>query len=322
MPGQTYLKESQRLQIQQLKQQHEQQKQQKQNEHLFQSNEDKDQVESLGKRVLVETKNFIFPNVLAYYTTVLTNSLTDHELSDTESSEPQYSMYYFSSLMRNTLLTSALFLWVNLVLYFRGLEKGFIHGEKRTFPSASQNLDMVLRMITVTTVCDAAEEMFMSRYIGYISNIPVYGNNDTASAMLSQAKTLIAFVLSAFIFEVFFDFVFYWVHRLVHHYPGLYKIFHKHHHSIRYPSVMVAHLQGIEIIFNNFLACIVAGYLVQILGKIPFLGLGLTKFGFHLILSYKVLMELAGHSGVALPGIYVYIYCLTTVFLPMHECSN
>jgi sterol desaturase/sphingolipid hydroxylase (fatty acid hydroxylase superfamily) len=95
-----------------------------------------------------------------------------------------------------------------------------------------------------------------------------------------------------FLFEIVFDFFHYWTHRMCHVIPFLYRHVHRFHHSI-YPietSITFLH-HPLDLLITNFLPLVVSMWICP-----------LDAYTVTLMMWYKSLQEIAGHTGKVLKG--------------------
>ncbi|GBG30112.1 Cholesterol 25-hydroxylase [Hondaea fermentalgiana] len=112
-------------------------------------------------------------------------------------------------------------------------------------------------------------------------------------ALAQALRWWLVFVLKSFIFEVIFDFLHYWGHRLSHEFPRLYR-FHRSHHKFLHPNPLATYQQHpYDIVFTNLVPNVVAVLLLR-----NVLGLTFGGFDYTLLMCYKVFVEIAGHAGV------------------------
>lgn len=99
---------------------------------------------------------------------------------------------------------------------------------------------------------------------------------------------LLLFVPISFIFEVIYDFMHYWIHRLFHYNKLLYKYIHKKHHIKTNTTYLDTYYQNpIDVILSNSIPFCLTLY---ILGNVSY-------FQFILLVVYKTAVEIAGHTG-------------------------
>lgn len=101
---------------------------------------------------------------------------------------------------------------------------------------------------------------------------------------------LLTFIPVSFLFEVIYDFFHYWSHRLMHtYYVDLHK---SHHRHIHLRPILAFYQNGADLIFTNALPFLATEYIFSVFYS-------LSAFELALILSYKVFIEIAGHTGRA-----------------------
>lgn len=99
-----------------------------------------------------------------------------------------------------------------------------------------------------------------------------------------------AFIPMSFAFNVIFDFFFYWGHRALHlsHSP-----WHKiHHHHIHLKPSITFYQDPIDILLTITVPFLLAAQIVQVVYP-------LCSFEIALLVTYKIFVELCGHSGHA-----------------------
>jgi len=98
----------------------------------------------------------------------------------------------------------------------------------------------------------------------------------------------ITFIPISFVFEILYDFMHYWIHRLIHTNKTLYQYLHKIHHYKNTPTYLDTYYQHpIDLILSNSIPLIVS---ILLLNR-------LTYLQFCLITVYKTAVEIAGHTG-------------------------
>lgn len=94
------------------------------------------------------------------------------------------------------------------------------------------------------------------------------------------------FILTSMGFELTFDFCHYWVHKLSHNVPWLYR-FHKIHHKFKHPCALTTfYMHPVDLILSYSLPFLVATTLLNI-----------CQGEFYLITVYLTYQEIAGHLG-------------------------
>mmetsp|Transcript_79861 Transcript_79861/g.156187 ORF Transcript_79861/g.156187 Transcript_79861/m.156187 type:complete len:283 (-) Transcript_79861:117-965(-) len=103
----------------------------------------------------------------------------------------------------------------------------------------------------------------------------------------------VGFVGRLLLFELAFDFVFYWTHRAVHH-PSIYNSVHKQHHAHTSDVSLISSLQmgPLDVLLTHSTPVLLA------LQAVPF-SHGLE---FCLVKTYLLFQELYGHAGVSHKG--------------------
>jgi len=99
---------------------------------------------------------------------------------------------------------------------------------------------------------------------------------------------VIAFIPMSFAFDIIFDFFFYWGHRALHYnHSPWHKIHHTHIHLK--PS-LTFYQDFMDIILTIALPFLAAAHIIQMVYP-------LCSFEIALLVTYKIFIELAGHSG-------------------------
>jgi len=114
---------------------------------------------------------------------------------------------------------------------------------------------------------------------------------------------VITFIPKSFIFEILFDLIHYFFHR-VGHLPGIYKYSHKKHHEYTVNTNLLAtfHQDPIDLIFTNFLPVYLVSFIVTF-----------SYIQFYVFLVYKTFIELGGHLGKKSSALVCFPQC---VWLP------
>jgi len=100
---------------------------------------------------------------------------------------------------------------------------------------------------------------------------------------------LIDFIFISFAFEILFDFFHYFMHFYLHKNPFLYRNFHKIHHKWVYPiPILTFYNHPFDYFFTNSIPTFLTLYIFPV---------NITYFQYTLIHSYKILLEIGGHSG-------------------------
>jgi len=103
---------------------------------------------------------------------------------------------------------------------------------------------------------------------------------------------ILLFIPKSFFFEIIFDFFHYWTHRVMHEKKFLYKNFHKKHHKhIKLEPILTFYQDPIDLLLTNSFPMILSLYIFKLF-------LNLSLFELSLIIIYKIIIEIAGHSGI------------------------
>lgn len=105
---------------------------------------------------------------------------------------------------------------------------------------------------------------------------------------------LIMFVPVSFIFELIFDLVHYWSHRLLHSNPLLYQYIHKTHHTHINITPIITYVQHpLDLVLSNVIPSIVAIKLTEQIFSIQ-----MSLFLLMCIMMYKTYIEILGHTDI------------------------
>jgi len=111
--------------------------------------------------------------------------------------------------------------------------------------------------------------------------------NNIATLTTNIGNDIIYFIPKSFIFELIFDFCHYWMHRTLHMYPILYINIHKKHHNDKLIDIYTTFSHTIpDYLLTNTLPLIITSSIIP-----------MTTYQITIQFMYKVLLEIAGHSG-------------------------
>ena len=106
----------------------------------------------------------------------------------------------------------------------------------------------------------------------------------------SVALQLLTFIPVSFVFEILYDFFHYWGHRLMHvYYVDLHK---SHHHHVHLRPILAFYQNGFDLVLTNALPFLATEMIIGSFYRC-------SLFELALLLSYKVFIEVAGHTGKA-----------------------
>lgn len=106
----------------------------------------------------------------------------------------------------------------------------------------------------------------------------------------SVGLQLLTFIPVSFAFEILYDFFHYWSHRAMHNY---YIDLHKsHHRHIHLRPILVFYQNGFDLVLTNAIPFLTTELILGFFYRF-------SLFELALILSYKVFIEVAGHTGKA-----------------------
>lgn len=126
--------------------------------------------------------------------------------------------------------------------------------------------------------------------INYVHNSELIEN----ICHLDVLSDLIMFVPVSFAFELIFDLVHYWAHRLLHSNPVLYKYIHKTHHTHVNITPIITYVQHpIDLFLSNVIPSIVAIKLTETIFSIK-----ISLFLLTCIMMYKTYIEILGHTDI------------------------
>lgn len=150
--------------------------------------------------------------------------------------------------------------------------KPYLHDGPRTAESPTY--------LVQSTLVDIAAHSAIERYV-------------VAAATGGVITTeLVWFVPTSFLFELVFDFFHYWTHRTCHASKWLYRKVHAVHHSTQNLHAAAAFKHHIlDLVFTNVFPLVAAAWIVPV-----------SAYTFTLIMWYKSLQEIGGHSGRAVKG--------------------
>lgn len=96
------------------------------------------------------------------------------------------------------------------------------------------------------------------------------------------------FIILSFYFEVVFDLFHYWLHRLLHENPFLYRHIHKKHHKYAHPIAILTYYQEpVDLLLSNSIPTVLTLMLSP----------SMSLFEFNVILVCKTYVEISGHAG-------------------------
>ena len=98
---------------------------------------------------------------------------------------------------------------------------------------------------------------------------------------------ILYFIPISFCFEIIFDLIHYFGHRLLHN-KYLYKYLHKTHHKFQHPTSIIAFYQDpIDLIITNSIPTIAPLLFIK----------NISYMQFNFIITYKIFIEISGHIG-------------------------
>lgn len=108
----------------------------------------------------------------------------------------------------------------------------------------------------------------------------------------SISSELAWFIPISFVFELLFDFFHYWTHRACHTSKWLYRNVHAVHHSTQNLHAAAAFKHhSLDLVLTNVVPLIATAWILPV-----------PAYTFTVILWYKNLQEIGGHSGKAVKG--------------------
>jgi len=100
--------------------------------------------------------------------------------------------------------------------------------------------------------------------------------------------TLVSFTLNSFLFEVVFDFCHYWMHRLAHMHPLVYRWTHKRHHRYNHPTLLAGYyMSPVDMMLTYCLPFTIATTFTSIN----------TATDLNVLMTYLAFQEFSGHLG-------------------------
>ena len=115
----------------------------------------------------------------------------------------------------------------------------------------------------------------------------------------------LTFIGISFVFEILFDFLHYWGHRLLHEFPYLYRNFHLAHHKNANPTVY--HTFEDTIGGNIVTNCI--PHLISLVALVLLQRQPISHCQHAILLVYKSFVEVSGHSGKDVGGASSFPQC-------------
>lgn len=95
------------------------------------------------------------------------------------------------------------------------------------------------------------------------------------------------FIPISFLYEIIFDFFHYWTHRLEHN-GSIYKYTHKMHHAYQYTLIQFTYSHHpLDILITNVIPHFLTLFIVP----------NISKFTYSALLTYKIFIEICGHTG-------------------------
>jgi sterol desaturase/sphingolipid hydroxylase (fatty acid hydroxylase superfamily) len=203
------------------------------------------------------------------YSTINYDSIS--RLSDPLSSILRIPVYYFTELLKNITLINVMNTEKPLISY-------------RISPSITDPSIMI--NLATTSLVKAVVQ-------NYISINLIIPSEVTNMIDLNIPIIFGCFLYKSFIFEVIFDFFHYWLHRLLHTYPILYRHIHKKHHKYPQPSATTAFYMSIpDLILSHCIPLILSSYIMS-QNQYTII----NKWEFMLINTYLSYQEVGGHLG-------------------------
>jgi sterol desaturase/sphingolipid hydroxylase (fatty acid hydroxylase superfamily) len=122
--------------------------------------------------------------------------------------------------------------------------------------------------------------MFIEAYTYHIILIS-HNFNDT------YTYDLLTFIPISFLFELVYDFIHYWIHRISHTNKFLYTHFHQHHHSKTTVTLMDTYYQHpIDFILSNSIPLLITISVIN-----------MSRYQFAMMMTFKTIVEVSGHTG-------------------------
>lgn len=144
----------------------------------------------------------------------------------------------------------------------------------------------VLNMLTFVGVVEISQYFYLTRYFKLIDMA-------LPASLWGYAVEYLTFVPKSLYIELVMDFFHYWMHRYAHKNKFLFRFAHADHHKDHHPTPWTTYDQSItDVILTNMFPVLVS----------LLMGPRLTIFQWHLLLTYKTLVEVNGHNGVPSRG--------------------
>jgi sterol desaturase/sphingolipid hydroxylase (fatty acid hydroxylase superfamily) len=133
---------------------------------------------------------------------------------------------------------------------------------------------------------NAILNVFSSVFIETITNIFILNHYNFANRSIMY--DILLFVPMSFLFEIIYDFIHYWIHRIFHENAFLYKNIHKKHHKKQLVTCLDTYYQNpIDIILSNSIPLCLTLFMFN----------SISYFQFVMLSIYKTAVEIAGHTG-------------------------
>lgn len=141
----------------------------------------------------------------------------------------------------------------------------------------------------------APKEQYSGEFVVYVAQaaaieavVTSLNNGLFSFAVDSVVLQLLTFIPVSFAFEILYDFFHYWSHRAMHNY---YIDLHKsHHHHVHLRPILAFYQNGFDLVLTNALPFMATEMILGIFYRF-------SLFELALLLSYKVFIEVAGHTG-------------------------
>lgn len=166
-----------------------------------------------------------------------------------------------------------------------------IHGSRRQPPpSWARSAEALARTFLLACTAEAAMA-WCALHAAAVRGAD--GGADAGGADASVAGQLLRLAPVSFVWEVLFDFGHYWAHRLCHESPWLYRHVHKAHHRFLHPSALTtAYFSLADVALTNLGPSLLA------FAAVP----PMSPLQVAVLLAYKRVIEIAGHSGMDSSG--------------------
>ena len=224
----------------------------------------------LWKKFIKRLRTYLAINLFVVAVAVLSYSMVSWG-TQTSSLFAEASSIYVSSVIR----------MLGTVFYFEGFAR--LGGIKRIDGQPHAPMDMGgdawNGLFFIAGVCEVINMMYSTRYAGF----------GFVAHTESYFLEYLIFIPKSLLLELIFDFFHYWSHRYFHRNKFLFRLVHAEHHSHLHLTPIDTYAQTyLEVILTNMIPLFLAFRC----------GPTMSLWQFHLFMSYKTFIEVAGHAGL------------------------